>query len=383
MLEHGQRLEHGVAMVMMKLWLALLTFLVCVLPAGAADWTVERVRGDVVQQVDGAWRAVSRGDVVPSNRVIRTGGNGRAALRRNAETIELSADTQIRLGDAGDALMTTVYQDFGVVAVEAERRNVQHFSVQTPYLAAVVKGTRFVVRADANGASVDVERGVVQVQDKENSLVTDIRPGQEATVSTDAPLNVTGSGDVAVYRFDGQPVVPGTTEVLVSGAEPASVAPSARNTDNAVSANIAGNSDGAGRSESSNAGGNGNGNSGGNGNGNARAESGSDSVSVSVSASSNGNSSGSNAGGNSNGAGNSESSNAGGNASGNARAEVSGGIGSDTSGNNGNGNSNGNNAGGNSDGAGRSEFSNAGGNSGGVSDDDIKGNGRPNRKNND
>ncbi|WP_171015648.1 FecR family protein [Devosia sp. FKR38] len=335
----------------MKLWLALLTLLACALPAAAADWTVERIRGSVTQQIDGTWRAVSRGDVVPSNRVLRTGGDGRAALRRNAETIELSADTQIRLGDAGDALMTTVYQDYGVVAIEAERRNVQHFSVQTPYLAAVVKGTRFVVRADANGASVDVQRGVVQVQDKENSLVTDIRPGQEATVGSDVPLTVTGSGDVAVFRFDGQPVVPGTTEDLVTVAEPASATPSARSAETSVGDTVAGNSNGAGRSEFSNAGGNGN------GNGNVRADVGSDSVSVSVGG--NGNSNGNNAGGNSNGAGNSEASNAGGNGNGNVRVDVSDSVSVSVGGN---GNSNGNNAGGNSNGAGNSESSHAGGN---------------------
>ena len=36
------------------------------------------VGNESTQQIDGTWRAVSRGDVVPSNRVLRTGGDGRA-----------------------------------------------------------------------------------------------------------------------------------------------------------------------------------------------------------------------------------------------------------------------------------------------------------------
>ncbi|WP_224705458.1 FecR family protein [Devosia aquimaris] len=355
----------------MKLWFALLVLFASILPAAAADWTIERLRGSVVQQVNGSWRPVARGDVIPSNRIIRTGADGRAELRRNAETIALSADTQIRLGDAGDALMTTVYQDFGVVAVEAERRNVQHFSVQTPYLAAVVKGTRFVVRADERGATVDVQRGVVQVQDKENSLVTDIRPGQEATVGQDEPLSVSGSGNVAVYRFSGEPVIPGTTEDLPVADESTSVASPGR-------------SNGAGKSENSAAAdftveksnnGNGRGSSGDNGNSvnaSANANAGGNAVSVSVSP---GNSGNSNAGGNGNG-------NSGGNGNGNS--------GNSNAGGNGNGNAGGNahlsvdagasvdvsvdlglsgpvsNAGGNSNGAGRSEFSNAGGSVTGI-----------------
>ncbi|MEO9298745.1 FecR family protein [Devosia alba] len=288
----------------MRLVLSLLMLFIAA-PIVADEWEVSRVRGEVNQQVSGKWQAIARGDVIADDRLLRTGSDGRIGLSRGAETIELQGDTQIRIKDAGDDLMTSVLQDFGAVSIDVERRNVQHFSVQTPFLAAVVKGTRFTVRSDQRGASVDVSRGVVQVQDTINDLVSDIRPGQEATVTTETPLLVDGMGTKSVWSFEGVSVINGTTtETTLSN--------NGRGNGNSGSSNAGGN--GKGNSGSSNAGGNGKGNSassnaGGNGNGN--------SVSSNAGGNGNGNSVSSNAGGNGNG--NSASSNAGGNGNGNGK----------------------------------------------------------------
>jgi len=257
-------------------------------PVLAADWQVSRVRGEVVQQIGGAWKAVSRGDTIPNDRYVRTGATGRLGLARGKETIELQGDTQIRIKDAGAKLMTSVFQDFGEVSVDVERRNVQHFSIQTPFLAAVVKGTRFTVRSDTRGAMVDVSRGVVQVQDTVHDLVVDVRPGQEASVTSEAPLLVEGAGAVSVFSFTGVPVINGTTTEDVEKSEQITKTNNAggngvgnafgltKKADDAVSSSVNGViSSNNGKSGSSNAGGNGNGNAfglskdnGNNGNGN-------------------------------------------------------------------------------------------------------------------
>jgi hypothetical protein len=295
-----------------RIVLFLLMFLAAA-PVFADDWQVNRVRGEVTQQIGGTWRQVSRGEIIPTNRYVRTSENGRVGLIRGRETIELEANTQIRIKDAGADLMTTVLQDFGVVSIEAERRNVQHFSVQTPFLAAVVKGTRFTVRSDNSGATVEVDRGVVQVQDTVNDLVVDVRPGQDATVTKQAPLLVEGRGAVAVFSFSGKPVINGTTtEATAENVEAAAQA-----------------------SKSNNAGGNGNGNAFGltkdNGNNSANGNS------SNAGGNGNGNSGNSNAGGNGNG--NSGNSNAGGNGNGNSGNSNAGGNGNSNAGGNGNGNS--------------------------------------------
>jgi len=302
----------------MKVLLSLMMLLFAV-PALADDWQVNRVRGDVTQKIDGSWQAVQRGDIIPNDRYLKTGEDGRVGLVRSRETIELEGNTQIRIQDAGADRRTSVLQDFGVVAIEAERRNVMHFSVQTPFLAAVVKGTRFTVRADQSSASVSVDRGVVQVQDTRNDLVADVRPGQAATVSSEAPLLVEGGGAIAVYQFDGAPVVNGTTTVVEESAESrGNAAPRASNAGGNGNGNAFGlakdaDDNGPGKSGSSNAGGNGNGNSGnssagGNGNGH----------SGNSNAGGNGNGRSDNSGAGGNGNGNSGNSNAGGNGNGRA-----------------------------------------------------------------
>ena len=48
-----------------------------------------------------------------------------------------------------DGLSTTIVQQAGSILLEVEKRNVKHFEVETPYLAAVVKGTQFRVTVNA------------------------------------------------------------------------------------------------------------------------------------------------------------------------------------------------------------------------------------------
>lgn len=189
-------------------------------PAMAEDWVVSRVRGEAVQLVQGQWIDLVRGDAIPDARAIRTGPDGRVGLTRAAETIELGASTEIKIADAGgDDRMTSVIQTAGLVSIEAERRNVQHFSVQTPFLAAVVKGTRFTVEVAGKGATVSVQRGVVQVQDTGRDLVTDITVGQQATVTDTMPLDVAGRGAPVVFTFNGVQVVPGEGVALKSRSD--------------------------------------------------------------------------------------------------------------------------------------------------------------------
>jgi Fe2+-dicitrate sensor, membrane component len=266
----------------------------------ADDWMVDRLRGEVQVQVAGAWQALQRGDIVSDESRIRSLDGSRVVFTRGAEAIELSGATEIRIFDQVGQRMTTVMQAYGTVTVEAERLQVQHFSIQTPYLAAIVKGTRFTVHSSDGQSSVDVERGLVQVQDYVHGVATDITPGQSAMVSPDVVLDVSGIGAHApLVTLDGQ---------LVDG--------------DSVVTNDNGSSDGKGRgSEASNAGGNGNGNAYGLENGKS------------------GNGS-SHAGGNGNGQANGHGgSNAGGNGNGNAHGLENGNSGS---GGNSEGNGNGN-----------------------------------------
>jgi hypothetical protein len=303
----------------------------------AQDWIAERLRGGVMQLEHGSWVALERGDVVPDGRKIRTAGDGRVELVRGQERIALAGNTEIAVRDAPGQKMTSVVQTLGSVTIEAERRNVQHFSVQTPVLAAVVKGTQFTVTYRNGQALVEVDSGVVQVQDNVHNMVVDVTPGQAAAASQAVPLDVSGPGsDKVIYLIDGEVVPAAARDAVVSGAlapEDALDAIQSRAVPNAnASVNAGGQGNGVSASVRA---GNGNGNAGNNGNGNAG---------------NNGNGNG-NAGNNGNGNGS-----AGNNGNGNA-------------GNNGNGNAGGNDNAENAAGHGNAPaHSNAGGNG--------KGNGR-------
>jgi hypothetical protein len=236
----------------------------------AADWIADRLRGTVEQKRGGQWVELVRGTVVADGQSVRTGPDGRLDLVRGAEKVQLGSNTQILIHE-GDGNVTSIVQASGQLTAEVERRNVQHFSVQTPYLAAVVKGTIFRVVVGSGMAHVEVDRGTVQVQDRLNDLVVDIVRGQEAQVSTRAPLQVSGGGSVAVFTFEGQRIVNGTADVPAdeqgrpetASEDPSNSGGKGNGSGNANSSNGSGN----GNSGNGNGGGNGKGNSG-NGNGN-------------------------------------------------------------------------------------------------------------------
>lgn len=184
----------------------------------ADDWVADRLRGDVKILERGAWTVLERGDIVSDGDKIRTSGTGRAELVRGQERIALAANTEITIRDEAGQAMTSLIQSRGTVTVDVEKRNVQHFSVQTPVLAAVVKGTQFTVSYVNGQARVDVERGVVQVQDADDEMVVDVTRGQTAEARQTSPVNVTGPGaDRVTYLIQGAPVPAVARQAVLSG----------------------------------------------------------------------------------------------------------------------------------------------------------------------
>ena len=189
--------------------------------AQADDWSADKLRGPVVQLVDGQWQQLKRGMIVPDDRVVRTMAAGYVTFTRGKETLELGPDTQIQIFDkAGKKPFTTVKQYFGSVSVEAEVRNVQHFAVDTPFLAAVVKGTRFTVVSGKTNSTVTVRRGHVAVENLKNKSHVTLSVGQSASVDgvKTNSIVVSGSGKLpAVLGANNQAIVLGNASApLVS-----------------------------------------------------------------------------------------------------------------------------------------------------------------------
>jgi hypothetical protein len=186
--------------------------------AFADDWLAAQLRGDVFVYVDNQWQPLKRGGIVPDTEMIRTMASGHATFTRGQETVEVEPNTQLQILDKGHAKpFTTVKQYFGSISVEAQVENVQHFAVDTPFLAAVVKGTRFTVTSGKTGSSVSVQRGHVAVEDFHGHSHTLLSVGQTATVDvvkTDGQIVVGGTGDLPpVTDAKGKPVIDTTSAV--------------------------------------------------------------------------------------------------------------------------------------------------------------------------
>ena len=250
---------------MLRIALQTALFLALALPAAAGDWVANRLRGTVEHFVHGHWIPLFRGELVLDGAQVRTGQDGRVDLVRGAEVIALEPGTRIELHE-GQGNVTSVEMASGTLTADVERRNVQHFSVQTTYLAAIVKGTRFTISVGGGTAQVSVNRGTVQVQDTINDLVADIVRGQEAQVSPDSPLEIGGPGAVAVYTFEGERVVNGTADVPADDQGRPENASNGGNNGNGGNSGNGGNGGNGGNNDDNGNNGN-NGNSGNSGNG--------------------------------------------------------------------------------------------------------------------
>ena len=162
-------------------------------------WSISKSSGEVWAITAGAQQAsLSQGagnDLKPGE-TIRTGRNGRVLLVRGQESILVAPNSSVTIPkDAGD-LSTTIVQQAGSILLDVEKRNVKHFAVETPFLAAVVKGTQFRVSVTAVGTSVNVLQGQVEVADFRSGQIARVLPGQAATSSASGPggLALTGSG---------------------------------------------------------------------------------------------------------------------------------------------------------------------------------------------
>lgn len=169
--------------------------------ASAADdgiWSVRKSSGEVWLATSGAQQvSLNQEETLKPGDTIRTGRNGRVLLVRGEETILISPNSVVGVPvEKKEGLSTTIIQQAGSILLEVEKRNVKHFEVETPYLAAVVKGTHFSVTVGAGSTKVGVLRGQVEVSDFKTGQIAQVMPGQVATAFEHGKpgLSLSGSG---------------------------------------------------------------------------------------------------------------------------------------------------------------------------------------------
>jgi hypothetical protein len=151
--------------------------------ADGGDWTVSRSSGEVwLAGSDVQQASLKQEDLLKPGDTVRTGRNGRVLLKRGEESILIAPNSVVGVPvQKTEGLATTIVQQAGSILLDVEKRNVKHFEVETPYLAAVVKGTQFRVTVNAGKTSVDVIRGQVEVADFKSGQIARVMAGQHAT----------------------------------------------------------------------------------------------------------------------------------------------------------------------------------------------------------
>lgn len=169
--------------------------------ASAAEdgvWSVSKSSGEVWVAANGAQQvSLTEEGTLKAGDTIRTGRNGRVLLVHGEETILISPNSVVGLpAEKKEGLSTTIIQRAGSILLEVEKRNVKHFEVETPYLAAVVKGTQFSVTVGAGSTKVGVLRGQVEVSDFKTGQIAQVMPGQAATAFEHGKpgLSLSGAG---------------------------------------------------------------------------------------------------------------------------------------------------------------------------------------------
>ncbi|WP_395646050.1 FecR domain-containing protein [Terricaulis sp.] len=176
------------------LLLAMLTLLAC-MPADVfaqePSWRLTSLAGQVRVAIPGqSARAARLNETVPDGTVVVTSANSSAVIENGLQRMTMSANSRMTIARARADGMTRIFQDLGTVLFQVDHRDAPHFRVETPLLAAIVKGTTFRVINHRMYDSVVVEDGLVEVDANQGGQTRDVPTGGAVTISRDEPTQL-------------------------------------------------------------------------------------------------------------------------------------------------------------------------------------------------
>jgi hypothetical protein len=185
-------------------------------PAGAGSldvWTVTEASGETLVRRGGSdWQRLPVDAQVPPGSEIRTGPDGVLTIARGGDRVTFSPGSQalipetdsaalglgvVPAGGVTPAALTTgegattpargpsLIQRAGVLLFDMESRESRDFVIETPVLAAAIKGTAFTITVETDHNLVNVAEGLVEVTVLANGLSLMVEPGQMASVAAD------------------------------------------------------------------------------------------------------------------------------------------------------------------------------------------------------
>jgi hypothetical protein len=184
--------------ILSRLLLPLLLLFFSGAPALAQNgvWTVSEAKG-VVTVIDASGQRPAKvGTALVPGATIRTDARASAVLVRGREFVTMRQNAQLRIAPAvRERGIIQILQDYGSALFNIGKQPNPHFGVETPYLAAVVKGTTFVITVSDEGTSLQVTEGAVEAATNDGGVRELIRPGAVAMIAAGDPLRMVVEGE--------------------------------------------------------------------------------------------------------------------------------------------------------------------------------------------
>jgi hypothetical protein len=164
--------------------------------AQSGSWTIAEAKGAVVVIDSRGTRPAVNGLALAPGATVRTQARSSAVLVRGREFVTLRQNAQIRIPDAERSRsVMQIIQDYGSALFNIGKQPNPHFGVETPYLAAVVKGTTFIITVGNDGATLQVTEGAVEASTPDGGARELILPGAVAMVAAGDTMRMVIEGD--------------------------------------------------------------------------------------------------------------------------------------------------------------------------------------------
>ncbi len=160
--------------------------------AFAADgWRATQVAGEVRIEIAGNSAVpLTLAMTIESDALIETAASGSATLVRGEDRVVVAPNSRLRLPIDNANGFTRIIEEVGQLFFQVGKKTAPHFRVDTPLLAATVKGTSFTVTVDHKGTSVQVREGLVLVENSATTDTTYVAAGRSASVMLSQPMDL-------------------------------------------------------------------------------------------------------------------------------------------------------------------------------------------------
>src|SRR5262245_28152178 len=148
----------------------------------AAVGQLYSIDGEVSVQRQGAWQRGVLNQTLCAHDGVRTGSLSRAAVMlSNENVLRIDQNTTMYLTNIVTEEQKPSVLDLARGAFQSFSRQPHALEVNTPYLNAAVQGTEFVIRAEAEEATLTTYEGVVRVSNRSGS--TSVASGQSVSAA--------------------------------------------------------------------------------------------------------------------------------------------------------------------------------------------------------